>query len=128
MSWQRVRVDFRAVDTLTNFTTLLPYLQFAQPRKVFMITEQGNLPRASVLGWLIWGSRGIATQPVLVEGIGHHESWIKTFGDSTRALLWVLLGERTVANSYHSETELKRQMHLRQSHCEIGFATLPDHI
>ena len=128
VAWRRVRVDFRAVDTLTNFTTLLPYLQSNQPRKVFMITDQGNLPRASVLAWLIWGSRGIATEPVLVEGIGHHESWSKTFADGIRAIAWVLLGERTVANSYHSKSELQRQMYLRQSRCEIGSATLPERI
>ncbi len=126
--WQRVRVDFRAVDTLTNFTALLPYLQSNQPRKAFVITDDGNLPRASILAWLIWGSRGIATEPILVEGIGHNESWLKTFADSIRAIAWVLLGERTVANSYHSDAEIESQMNLRQSSCEIGSAELPGRI
>ncbi len=126
VDWRRVKVDFRAVDTLTNFTTLLPYLQSHQPRKVLMITEEGNLPRASVLAWLIWGSRGIAAEPVLVEGRGHNESWLKTLEDSTRAIAWVFLGNRTVANLSPSDSELQRQMNLRQSQCEIGSATLPD--
>lgn len=128
VDWRRVKVDFRAVDTLTNFTTLLPYLQSNQPRKVFMITESGNLPRALVLAWIIWGSRGIAIEPLLVKGIGHHESWLKTFADSTRAIAWVMFGEKTVANLYHSNSELQRQMNIRQSGCEIGSATLPKHI
>ena len=128
VDWRRVKVDFRAVDTLSNFTTLLPYLQSHQARKVFMFTEQGNLPRASALAWIVWGSRGIAIEPVLVEGIGHRESWLKTFADSTRAIVWLLLGEKTVANSYRSNAEVQRQMHLRQSQCEIGSATLPDRI
>jgi hypothetical protein len=93
-----------------------------------MITSKGNWLRASVLAWLIWGSRGIATQPVLVEGVGHNESWLKTFGDSIRAIAWVMLGDSTVANLYHSNAELQRQMNLRQSGCEIGSATLPEHI
>lgn len=129
IAWSRVKVDFRARDTLTNFTTLVPYLQFNQPRKVFMITSKGNLSRASVLAWLIWGSRGIATEPVLIEGEGHDESWLKTFADSIRGVTWVVLGERTVVNLYNSNAELQHQRNLRQSGCEgIGSATLPDHI
>ena len=128
VAWRRVKVDFRAVDTLTNFTTLVPYLQSNQPRKVFMMTSEGNLPRASLLAWLIWGSRGIATEPVLVDGVGHNESWLKTFADSIRAIAWVLLGDQTVAKLYHSDAELQSQMNLRQSGCEIGSATLPKHI
>lgn len=132
VAWQRVKVDFRAVDTLTNFTTLLPYLQSNQPRKVFMITSEGNLLRASVLAWLIWGSRGIAIQPVTVEGAGHHESWLKTFADGIRAIAWVLLGKISVAKLYPSNTpsdlELQSQLNLRQARCETGSATLLEHI
>lgn len=128
VAWKRVKVDFRAMDTLTNFTTLVPYLQSNHPRKVLMITSKGNLSRASVLGWLVWGSRGIAVEPVLVEGAGHYESWLKTLADSIRGLAWVILGERTVTKLYNSDAEIHRQMNLRRSQCEIGSANLPDRI
>lgn len=128
VAWKRVKVDFRATDTLTNFTTLVPYLQSNYPRKVLMITSEGNLSRASVLAWLVWGSRGIATEPVLVEGAGHDESWLKTLADSIRGLAWVILGEKTVTKLYNSDAEVQRQMNLRRSQCEIGSANLPDRI
>ncbi len=129
VAWKRVKVDLRATDTLTNFTSLVPYLQLNQPRKVFLITSEGNLPRASVLAWLIWGSRGIAIEPVLVEGLGNHESWLKTFVDSIRGVAWVGLGERTVANLYQSTAEIQRQMNIRKSRCEdIGFVIMPKRI
>lgn len=128
VGWRRLKVDFKATDTLTNFTALVPYLQSNQPRKVFMITSKGNLPRAVVLAWLIWGSQGIAIKPVLVEGAGNNESWLKTFADSIRAIAWVVLGERTVVKLYNSDMEIDYQKGLRQSGCEIGSATLPNRI
>ncbi|PSB29490.1 YdcF family protein [Chlorogloea sp. CCALA 695] len=128
VDWRRLKVDFRATDTLTNFTALVPYLQSNQTRKVFMVTSKGNLPRAFVLAWLIWGSRGIAMEPVLVGGVGNHESWLKTFADTARAIVWVVLGEKTVANLYNSDVEVKYQTSLRQSECEIGSAILPNNI
>lgn len=128
VGWQRVIVDFRATDTLTNFTSLLPYLQSNQPRKVLMITSTGNLPRASVLAWLIWGSRGIAIEPILVEGVGNEESRLKTIADSIRAMAYVLLGDRIVTNLYTADAEILRQMNLRQARCEIGSATMPENI
>lgn len=128
VAWQRVKVDFRATDTLTNFTSLLPYLQSNQPRKVFMISSKGNFQRASILAWFIWGSRGIATEPVLVDGVGNHESLLKTVADGMRAVVWVFLGEVTVANLYRSDAELQSEMSLRQSGCEIGSANMPEHI
>lgn len=128
VAWSRLKVDFRATDTLTNFTALVPYLQSNRTRKVFMITSEGNMPRASILAWLIWGSRGIAMEPVLGNGAGNHESWLKTFADTGRAIVWVVLGEKTVANLYNSDMEIKYQATLRQSECEMGSATLPESI
>lgn len=128
VAWSRLKVDFRATDTLTNFTALVFYLRSNQTRKVFMITSEGNMPRASILAWLIWGSRGIAMEPALVGGAGNHESWLKTFADSARAMLWIVLGEKTVANLYNSDVELDYQTSLRQSECEIGSATLPNNV
>ncbi len=128
VAWRRLTVDFRATDTLTNFTALVPYLQSNQSRKVFMVTSEGNLPRASMLAWLIWGSRGIAAEPVLVEGEGHDESWLKTFADSIRGVAWVVLGDKTVADLYQSDAKIQHQTRLRQSWCEVGSATLPESI
>jgi hypothetical protein len=128
VSWRRVTADFRATDTVTNFTAVLTYLHSKTPRKVFVVASEGHWSRVSVLGWIIWGSRGIAMQPVLpIEGGGHDESWFKTLRDSLRAVAWIVLGEIAVANFYHSDTYINTQRNLRQSHCEIvGNAIMPD--
>jgi len=126
VDWRRVTIDFRAVDTLTNFTAMLPYVQSRQPRKVFVVATEGHWSRAAVLGWLIWGSRGIAMEPVLIKGVGHEESWGKTLIDSLRAIGWLALGNRIVDHLYHSPTYVETQKQLRSSRCELGEATVPD--
>lgn len=127
VAWRRVTADFLAMDTVTNFTAVLPYLQTKTPRKVFVVATDRHWSRVLVLGWLIWGSRGIAMQPVLFEGGGHEESWFKTLRDSLRAMAWIVLGDITVANFYHSDTYIDTQKNLRQSDCEKGRAILPEH-
>lgn len=126
VNWQHVTVDFRAVDTLTNFTAVLPYIQSGQPRKVFVVSTEGHWSRAAVLGWLIWGSRGIAIEPFLIKGIGHEESWEKTLLDSLRAIAWLAVGNTTVDHLYHSPTYVSTQKQIRSSRCETGEATLPN--
>ena len=127
VAWRRVTVDFRAIDTVTNFTAVLPYLHTKTPRKVFVVATEGQWLRASVMGWIIWGSQGIAMQPVLVEGQDGN-SWFKTLRDSLRAVAWIVLRDITVANLYYSDTYLNTQRNLRSSRCETGHAILPEHI
>lgn len=126
VTWQRLTVDFRAVDTVTNFTALLPYLQFEKHRKVFLVVSSGQWQRAAVLGWSIWGSRGIVMEPVRVEGVGHDESLAKLFRDTVRAFAWIVLGDVTVDYLYHSRAHLDYQISLRHSRCEFGLADLPN--
>ncbi len=123
IAWSRVKVDFRAKDTLGNFTALLPYLLTDQPRKVLLVTSAGQWPRAAVLSTLIWGSRGIAVEAVPIAGAGHEESWFKLGRDTVRALVWLGLGDITI--QYRSDTEVNLQQKLPQARCESGTATLP---
>lgn len=128
IAWQRLTVDFRAVDTVTNFTALLPYLQSGKHKKVFVVVSRGQWQRAAVLGWSIWGSQGIVMEPVRVEGVGHHESLPKLLRDTVRALAWVVMGDVTVDYLYYSGADLDHQRTLRHSRCELGRADLPDHL
>lgn len=95
IAWHRVSGDYRAASTLTNFTTLTPYLNDEQPRKVIVVTDIGGWHRAKVLGSIIFGSRGIAMTPALVNGPGstRGESIEKTLLEALLACIWVLLND-----------------------------------
>lgn len=90
----RVRLDYRATDTLSNFTSVADELKRAKVRHVLLVTSSDHMPRALLVGRLVAGSRGIALTPVPVPcGVRcHPEGNRKVWGDGLRAALWVLTG------------------------------------
>jgi len=128
VDWQRIKVDLRAEDTLTNFTSILPYLQAQHHKTVFLVTTSGHLTRSRMLAAIIWGSRGIAVRPQVMEGIGHNESWVKLLFDLMRAIAWFLFGDWIAQLFYRDPLELQQFSTQRQSRCEIGSATLPQSV
>ena len=91
---QQVLLDYRAQDTLTNFTSLVDELQRARIRHALLVTSSDHMPRALMVGWIVAGSRGIQLTPVPVPcgDLCHQESQGKVWGDGVRAVLWVLTG------------------------------------
>ncbi|MFZ9217550.1 MAG: YdcF family protein [Vulcanococcus sp.] len=90
----RVRLDYRATDTLSNFTSVVDDLKLAKIRHVLLITSSDHMDRALVVGRMVAGSRGIALTPVVVP-CGERckpEDWRKVWGDGLRAGLWVVTG------------------------------------
>ena len=90
----RVQLDYRATDTLTNFTSIVDELRRAKVRHVLLVTSSDHMPRAMLVGRLVAGSRGIGLTPVEVP-CGERctpEGWRKVWGDGARAALWVLTG------------------------------------
>ena len=61
------RLDYQAVDTVTNFTTLIDRLQAREIREVYLITSDYHMRRASVVAQIVLGSRGIQFQPVAIQ-------------------------------------------------------------
>jgi uncharacterized SAM-binding protein YcdF (DUF218 family) len=88
----RLHIDFRAVDTLTNFTTLVDDFQARQIREVYLITEESHMPRAKVIGNVVFGSRGIKLNPVTVPSAMKAEVSKKSLRDGLRSLLWLFTG------------------------------------
>ena len=90
----QVQLDYRAHDTLTNFTSLVDELKQSQVRHVLLVTSSDHMNRALLIGRIVAGSRGIALTPVPVpcgdrcrpEEIG------KVWGDGVRAAVWVVTG------------------------------------
>jgi uncharacterized SAM-binding protein YcdF (DUF218 family) len=94
LSQSRVRLDYRAKDTLGNFTSLVDDLKREGVQHVLLVTSRDHLPRAIVVGRLVAGSRGIrlTAVPVACAPRCLEESLGKQVGDGLRALAWVLTG------------------------------------
>ncbi|KAK3244918.1 hypothetical protein CYMTET_45493 [Cymbomonas tetramitiformis] len=94
---ERVHVDVRAVDTVTNFTTLVSDFQRREVRHVLMVTSEYHVQRAIVVGSLILGSRGIAMSAISLPSTRYangerRESLFRVARDAARALLWIFTG------------------------------------
>lgn len=90
----QVVLDYRANDTLGNFTSLVDDLREQGVQHVLLVTSEDHLPRALTVGSLVAGSRGIRLTGVPVScGVDCvQESPGKRWGDGLRALAWVITG------------------------------------
>jgi len=90
----RVQLDYRATDTLSNFTSVVDELRRARVRHVLLVTSSDHMNRALLVGRLVAGSRGITLTPVSVpcRELCQPEGRRKVWGDGLRAGLWVLTG------------------------------------
>ena len=90
----RVQLDYRATDTLSNFTSVVDELRRAKVRHVLLVTSSDHMNRALLVGRLVAGSRGITLTPVSVPCGARclPEGRRKVWGDGLRAALWVLTG------------------------------------
>lgn len=89
---ERVNLDRRAVDTVTNFTTLVPDFKSRRLQHLYMITSGHHIARSKAIATLILGSQGIAFTPVSVPSGEPPESWLRILRDIARALLWIFTG------------------------------------
>lgn len=97
----RLHLDKRAVDTVTNFTTLVDELQARGISSIYLITSDDHMRRASVIGEIILGSRGITFKPVPVPSGRDPEPVEKSIRDGARAILWVTTGHTGSTLSRH---------------------------
>jgi uncharacterized SAM-binding protein YcdF (DUF218 family) len=89
----RVHRDYQAVDTVTNFTTLVDNFQARGITSVYVITSDYHMRRAWVIGEIVLGSRGIDFKTVEVPSEQSSESLVKALRDGARAVLWVMTGD-----------------------------------
>lgn len=126
IEWKRVLPNFKATDTLSNFTSILPIFKRLETKKVKVIATNGHWKRAKHLAQIVLHSNGINFEAELIDGQGHEESTLKTKLDIARAYLWLLFGEIIIKNDYNNITYLDEKWSERKSNCEIGSAKLPD--
>ncbi len=89
---KRLHLDYDAVDTVTNFTTLVDELEARKIRKVYLVTSDYHMRRASVIGEIVLGSRGIDFKPVSVPSDVSPEPIQKCVRDGVRSILWLTTG------------------------------------
>ena len=90
----RVRLDYRARDTLGNFTSLVDELQRDGVHHLLLVTSEDHLPRAMAVGAIVAGSRGIRLTgvPVSCRPRCREERLGNRFGDGLRAFAWMHTG------------------------------------
>jgi uncharacterized SAM-binding protein YcdF (DUF218 family) len=96
----RYVLDYRATDTVTNFTTLVDQFKARQITDVYVITDAYHMPRAQVIGNVVLGSRGIKMHPVAIPASLNYadtnykvkEVPKKSVRDGARSVLWLFTG------------------------------------
>lgn len=89
---ERLHLDYQAVDTVTNFTTLVERFKAEGITSLYVITSDYHMTRASVIGEIVLGSRGIDFKTVAVPSQQSPEPFNKVLRDGARAVLWVTTG------------------------------------
>jgi uncharacterized SAM-binding protein YcdF (DUF218 family) len=88
----RLHLDYQAVDTVTNFTTLVDEFKARGITSIYLVTSDDHMRRACVIGEIVLGSRGISFKPMSVPSGREPEPAIKAVRDGARAILWVMTG------------------------------------
>lgn len=88
----RLHLDYRAKDTVTNFTTLVDDFQAQGINSIYLITSDYHMRRASVIGEIVLGSRDIDFKPIPVPSDEAAEPTEKVIRDAARSLLWLTTG------------------------------------
>jgi len=92
ISLTRLHLDYEAVDTVTNFTTMVGKLQAEGVDSVYLITSDDHMRRARLIGEIVFGSRGIDFKPLEVPSGRSPEPIEKTIRDGARAVIWLTTG------------------------------------
>lgn len=107
----RFHLDYRAVDTVTNFTSLVRDLQAQGIHHVYLVTSDFHMSRARAIAFFVFGSRGILTTPIAISSKRPPETVFHISRDVGRSLLWIATG-RTGASlnpKLHNKTEFAQQ-------------------
>lgn len=96
----RIHLDYHAVDTVTNFTTLVRKFQEQHIKHIYLVTSDFHLPRAKAIATLVLGSQGITFTPIAIPSKQPKESIFPIVRDSGRSILWII--SRRTGASFHN--------------------------
>ncbi|EAW38845.1 YdcF family protein [Lyngbya sp. PCC 8106] len=89
---RRVHLDYLAVDTVTNFTSMVDEFKQRNIQHIYLITSDFHLPRSQAIATIVLGSQGITFTPVAVPTPEKEESSLRIWRDMGRSILWVITG------------------------------------
>lgn len=89
----RLQLDYRAEDTVTNFTSLVEELKREGIDSVYLVTSENHMNRAKLVAQIVFGTNNIAVKPIPVPSEYPPETTLKSIRDGIRSLLWVVTGE-----------------------------------
>jgi uncharacterized SAM-binding protein YcdF (DUF218 family) len=92
VSTDNLHLDYQAIDTVTNFTTLVDRFESKGITSVYLVTSDDHIHRARAIGEIVFGSRGIKVKPITFASGRPSEPIQKTIRDSFRSLLWLATG------------------------------------
>ncbi|WP_088889463.1 YdcF family protein [Leptolyngbya ohadii] len=88
----RIYLDYRASDTVTNFTTLVKDLDRQNIHHIYLITSDYHMTRAQAIATVVLGSHGIAFTPIVIPSDRPPEDQLRTIRDIIRSLIWLTTG------------------------------------
>jgi uncharacterized SAM-binding protein YcdF (DUF218 family) len=98
----RIRYDFCATDTVTNFTCTVEEFVKRKLHHVYLITSDYHMPRARAIATIVFGSRGIFVTPLTVASSGKQpESLVRIIRDSLRSVIWIVSGRTGASFNPH---------------------------
>lgn len=92
ISRDRITLDYEAVDTVTNFTTLMKDFQQKKLHHLYLVTSDYHMPRACAIATILLGSHHIAFTPMPVPSRQSAESPFRICRDMLRSWLWLATG------------------------------------
>jgi uncharacterized SAM-binding protein YcdF (DUF218 family) len=88
----RVNLDYRALDTVTNFTTLVSDLEQQDIHHIYLITSDYHMARSKAIATIVLGSHGITFTAIGVPSAKPPEDSVHIARDVTRSLIWLVSG------------------------------------
>jgi uncharacterized SAM-binding protein YcdF (DUF218 family) len=89
---RRVHLDYLAIDTVTNFTSVVQDFKNRNIQHLYLITSDFHMPRAKAIATIVLGSQGITFTPLSIPSNKPTESLVEILRDSCRAIVWVFTG------------------------------------
>jgi len=126
---KRVHLDRRAVDTVTNFTSLVEDFEHQHIQHLYLITSDFHMPRATAIATLVLGSQGITFTPISIPTNHPPEAWLHILRDCGRSIVWIVTGRTGASFSPNLQPHAPRSLypwhlHPRRSPLETSFLVL----
>ena len=89
---ERVILDYKAWDTVTNFSLTWPLIEKLGAKTVYVVTDGFHMRRSMGIAKIVYAGRGVKALAMPSSPSGAKEPWRLTIEDWLRAALWRLTG------------------------------------